>query len=114
MKSKIMSTISDEIVTVIAFSIIEFKKDSTNKYESFEQLEKTDTINEYYSIHFEENDPDVLLMAIHGGGIEASTTKLTEYIASANGYSYYTFKGIKQKSNLELRILSTEFAEPMT
>src|SRR5690625_258481 len=113
MKSKIMITISAAIVTVIAFSIIEFKKDSPNKYESFEQLEKTETINEDYSIHFEENDPDVLLMAIHGGGLEAGTTELTEYIASANGYSYYTFNGIKQKSNLEVRIQSTKFDEPM-
>lgn len=112
MKSKLVIIVSAIIILVIAIYYIPSKPDSTNKYGDFEQLENAETIDEDYTIDMQESDSNILLMAIHGGGIEPGTTEIADYLASENGYSYYSFSGIKQKGNYEMHIASTNFDEP--
>lgn len=112
MKNKIMIIFGVAVVSAIAFFIINYETGSPDKYKNFEQLEETEAINKDYSIHFEENNSDVLLIAIHGGGIEPGTTELTKYMADKYGYSYYTFNGIKKEDNLSMHITSTNYDEP--
>lgn len=54
---------------------------------------------------------NVLITAIHGGGIEAGTSELAEAVAGSN-YNYYLFEGIKSSGNSVLHITATNFDEP--
>ena len=53
----------------------------------------------------------LIIMAIHGGGIEAGTSELASDIAG-NDHDFYAFEGIKSDSNSTLHITSTKFDEP--
>ncbi|WP_395824418.1 poly-gamma-glutamate hydrolase family protein [Archangium minus] len=54
---------------------------------------------------------NVLITAIHGGGIEAGTSELAKAVAGSN-HSYYLFEGIKSSGNSVLHITATNFDEP--
>lgn len=100
------------IILLIMINSSPQSKANDDKYNNFEQLSQHEEEDEDYQISFEERDSDVLMIAIHGGGIEAGTTELAQYIANENGFSYYSFEGIKAKGNAELHITSTAFDEP--
>jgi phage replication-related protein YjqB (UPF0714/DUF867 family) len=51
-------------------------------------------------------------IAVHGGGIEAGTTEAADAVAALNGQSYYSFVGLKLRSNNVLHVTSTHFDEP--
>lgn len=83
-----------------------------DKYENFKELSQNERQDEDYRINIEKGSPDVVLLAIHGGGIEPGTTELAEQLASAGEYSFYSFQGIKATNNTDLHITSTNFDEP--
>lgn len=51
-------------------------------------------------------------VAIHGGGIEAGSGEMAQYVAGTT-MSYYEFDGIKPTGNSALHITSTLFDEPL-
>ena len=51
-------------------------------------------------------------IAIHGGGIEAGSGEMAQYVAGTT-MSYYEFDGIKSTGNSALHITSTLFDEPL-
>lgn len=63
---------------------------------------------------FETQDrmSDVLITAIHGGGIEAGTSELAQCIAEQANANYFSFKGIKPKDNFDLHVTSTNYDNP--
>jgi phage replication-related protein YjqB (UPF0714/DUF867 family) len=52
-----------------------------------------------------------VVIAIHGGGIEAGTSEVAKGIA-ADDLSVYTFEGMKSRRNHDLHITSHRFDEP--
>jgi Phage-related replication protein len=65
-----------------------------------------------YKIETNAADPDIVVIAIHGGKIEKGTTELAYALSSHNNFSYYSHLGIKSNDNLNLHVSSDEFAEP--
>ena len=51
-------------------------------------------------------------MAPHGGGIEPGTSEIADAIAEG-AWSFYAFRGLKSKGNVDLHITSIRFDEPM-
>ncbi|HLR60249.1 MAG TPA: poly-gamma-glutamate hydrolase family protein [Pseudogracilibacillus sp.] len=110
MRVKSMIILSTLIVLVIFLLI--FKPINNKEYKNFEKLKAKEVENKDYTISHKKSDSRVLLIAIHGGGIEPGTTELIEGIAKDNSYSYYSFNGIKQTGNQSMHITSTHFDEP--
>jgi phage replication-related protein YjqB (UPF0714/DUF867 family) len=54
----------------------------------------------------------VLILCPHGGGIEAGSSELVDYISKKDGYSSYKFEGLLPTDNNRLHITSTNFDEP--
>jgi phage replication-related protein YjqB (UPF0714/DUF867 family) len=54
----------------------------------------------------------ILILAVHGGGIEPGTSELAKAIA-AGDHSFYLFEGLKRGGNHELHITSANFDEPV-
>lgn len=63
---------------------------------------------------FETQDrlSDVLVTAIHGGGIEPGTSELAQCIAEQSNANYFSFKGLKPKNNFDLHVTSTNYDNP--
>lgn len=103
------------VIIIIAILITNgINKDDTyenDKYNNFKELSENESQDEDYSISLEKGNPDIVLIAIHGGGIEPGTTELAEQLALADEYSYYSFQGIKATNNTDLHITSTNFDE---
>lgn len=118
MKGKMLMVITIGILSLFLLSFYIFKpsKDEEYKsdqgYQNFAELAANEVESEDYTIHFERKDSDVLLLAIHGGGIEPGTTELIKHLASENNYSYYSFNGIKMSGNQTMHITSTQYDEP--
>lgn len=113
MKNKTAINVIIIIILIIGlFYFIPFKTTNNDEYKSFEELAASEIENEDYTIHIEETDSNILLMAIHGGGIEPGTTELVKYIATKNNYAYYSFNGIKKQGNQKMHITSTNYEEP--
>ena len=79
-----------------------------DKYGSFCELESHEKGR--YEIHTRSAGP-ILILALHGGGIEPGTSELAVAIA-ANDHSLYRFEGCKKDHNSDLHITSTKFREP--
>jgi len=110
MRVKSMIILSTLIVLVIFLLV--FKPINNKEYKNFEKLKAKEVENKDYTISHKKSAPRILLIAIHGGGIEPGTTELIEGIAKDNNYSYYSFTGIKQAGNQSMHIMSTHFDEP--
>lgn len=63
-----------------------------------------------YEIRVVKRSREVVVAAIHGGGIEPLTGELARDIAGED-YSYYEFRGIRPANNAELHIDSRRFDE---
>lgn len=114
MKKYRILALSVLIVVAISLLLMYVSPMSTandDKYNDFEQLSQNEIQGEDYSISFKVSNPDILLLAIHGGGIEPGTSELAEQVAEEGDFSYYTFNGIKSKDNADLHITSTIFDE---
>jgi phage replication-related protein YjqB (UPF0714/DUF867 family) len=84
-----------------------------DKYCDFAQLSQYEIEGTDYIIGVQNRNTGLLVVSIHGGGIEPGTSELASMIAG-NEHSWYDFNGIKQASNYQnLHITSTRFDEPL-
>ena len=58
------------------------------------------------------NNKDILVTAIHGGGIEPGTSELAKLISKKGDYNLYSFEGLMKSNNQKLHITSTSFDDP--
>jgi len=80
-------------------------------YKNFKELTDHEVEGQDYRIRVELRDPNVLIMAPHGGKIEPMTSEIAEAIA-VHDYSFYSFGGIKADGNGVFHIESHLFDEP--
>ncbi|UQZ46192.1 poly-gamma-glutamate hydrolase family protein [Bacillus sp. PK3-037] len=78
-------------------------------YQNFEELKNHEDPSDY-NIATKETGSSVLVVAIHGGGIEGGTSELARELSKE--YSMYLFEGLKTSGNSVLHITSTHFDEP--
>lgn len=83
----------------------------SDKYKNFAELSAVEVYGVDYQISYVSRPSKVVVMAIHGGGIETGTSELTVDIAGSM-QSYYLFEGLKTTGNGDLHITSTNFDEP--
>ena len=57
-------------------------------------------------------DNNILLTAIHGGGIEPGTTELARRVSNVGKYNFYSFEGLRKHNNDQLHVTSTNYDEP--
>ena len=82
-----------------------------DKYSSFDELKKSETLDEDYQLYIWDAGSRVTIIAPHGGKIESRTSDLAKRIAREN-YNCYCFEGLKEKNNACLHITSHHFDEP--
>jgi len=63
-----------------------------------------------FSVNIISRNHPVLVLAIHGGGIEPFTSDIARAIAG-DDFNLYEFRGIRKTNNWELHIPSTEFKD---
>ena len=80
-------------------------------YSNFDELANNEKEGEDFTIDFRRADPNVAVVAIHGGGIEPGTAEIADAVAGTT-YTYYAFKGLKKKGNRVLHINSHRYDEP--
>jgi len=82
-----------------------------DEYIDFSNLAKKEIEGRDFKILVNEQDSPIVIMAIHGGGIEPGTSEIAKAIAGGH-MSLYRFEGIKSGGNEVLHITSTHFDEP--
>ena len=84
-----------------------------DRYNNFQEL-KTNTKEhkDWRIVTKERKHHDILVTAIHGGGIEPGTTELARRISNVGHYDFYSFEGLRKKNNDQLHITSTNYDEP--
>ena len=80
-------------------------------YPNYKALRDAEEENVDFRVVTETRNMDVLVAALHGGGIEPGTSEIAERIA-AEELSVYLFEGIKPSGNGHLHMTSTQFDEP--
>ncbi|QAS52098.1 poly-gamma-glutamate hydrolase family protein [Halobacillus litoralis] len=86
---------------------------SSDRFCSYDELAgEYEEGEDYEIVKSRSGDDRWLVSAIHGGGIEETTSSLTEAIAGSS-YPFYAFKGRLTSNNYSnLHITSTRFDEP--
>ncbi|SCT05620.1 poly-gamma-glutamate hydrolase family protein [Staphylococcus caeli] len=84
-----------------------------DKYKSMTELEANTNENDDWEIETRDLEGDVIITAIHGGGIEPGTTELADWTAQKGNFDYFTFKGMRSKGNEELHVTSRHYDEPV-
>lgn len=82
-----------------------------DRYESFTELERR-APEDSWRIVAEPRDPEVLVIAPHGGAIEIGTSELAAGIAG-DEHSLYCFEGLQPLAFRELHVTSHRFDEPL-
>ena len=82
-----------------------------DKYRNFDELKKNEKEGEDYTVLSVNAGSETAVIAPHGGGIEPGTFDIASSIAGKE-FTFYSFKGIKEKDNRFLHISSTKFDEP--
>jgi phage replication-related protein YjqB (UPF0714/DUF867 family) len=82
-----------------------------SSYRNFGELSKREIEGKDYRRRYIPRPGYILVMAIHGGKIEAGTSEIAESI-SLDDFSLYCFEGLKLNGNNSLRIESHLFDEP--
>lgn len=85
---------------------------SMDRYSNFDELAKNEKEGEDFTIVFRRADPNVAVVAIHGGGVEPGTAEIANAVAGTT-YTYYAFKGMKKKGNRVLHINSHRYDEQL-
>jgi len=80
-------------------------------YSGFTDLANNEKEGKDFQILVKNQDSPIVIMAIHGGGIEPGTSEIAKTITRGN-LSLYCFEGIKSKGNDVLHITSIYFDEP--
>ncbi|MFN2745521.1 MULTISPECIES: poly-gamma-glutamate hydrolase family protein [Bacillus] len=86
-----------------------FSSQSADQYDSFAELKNHEDPADY-RIVAKHGGSRMLIMAIHGGGIEPGTSEIANELSRS--YSMYLFEGLKSSGNSVLHITSTRFDEP--
>lgn len=81
-------------------------------YRNFRELERAEREGEDWVRDREDRGSRILVMAPHGGWIEPLTTELAQAVAGTE-FSFYSFRGIKERGNEGLHITSHRFDEPL-
>ncbi|MCY8934628.1 poly-gamma-glutamate hydrolase family protein [Bacillus atrophaeus] len=102
----LLVNISLFVIILFPFSVIAAAED---EYANFEEL-KNNTNPSDYGISTQERNTSVLVLAIHGGGIEGGTSELARELSKH--HSMYLFEGLMPSGNSVLHITSTHFDEP--
>jgi len=80
-------------------------------FTSFSELKNHARAGRDYTIAWRPLPGAVLVMAVHGGGIEPGTTEIADAIAGTD-HGFYSFAGIRTRGNIDLHITSRRFDEP--
>lgn len=80
-----------------------------DKYKSFVELRKKEQ-PENYKVEYRSRSSTYVIIAPHGGSIEPGTSEIAEHIAG-DKLSYFSFEGVKDKSNKDLHIASERYDE---
>jgi len=80
-------------------------------FASFHELTRQAVEGRDFAIRWQDRPARLLVMAVHGGGIEPGTTEIAEAIAGAD-LGFYTFMGLRPQGNIGLHITSRRFDEP--
>lgn len=80
-------------------------------YLNYAELQSHEVEGRDYAITWRRADPRILIMAPHGGLIERHTSDIAAWIAG-DGFSYYSFTGLKEQGTGALHITSHRFDEP--
>ncbi|MGE0974930.1 poly-gamma-glutamate hydrolase family protein [Staphylococcus cohnii] len=111
----VMLVIVGIILVSLYFTYICNNNQSPNqdKYQNFAQL-KSDTVKQrdWQRNVKKTNNKDILITAIHGGGIEPGTSELAKIISKKGDFNLYSFEGLLKSSNKQLHITSTNFDDP--
>jgi phage replication-related protein YjqB (UPF0714/DUF867 family) len=87
-------------------------KKNRDKYFNFEALRKGERAGiDYEIVALRRPDAKAIVIAPHGGAIEAHTSEIARKIAG-DCFSYYAFEGKKPSNNRDLHITSHRFDEP--
>lgn len=82
-------------------------------YPDFSVLAAREPAESYAITTHRGANPEVAIIAPHGGKIEPGTSRLTRDIAGQD-YSYYLFEGKKAEGNRDLHVTSHHFDEPQS
>ncbi|MBO1205967.1 MULTISPECIES: poly-gamma-glutamate hydrolase family protein [Staphylococcus] len=81
-----------------------------DKYQNFSQLKSDTEKNSDWQRNIKKtNNKDILITAIHGGGIEPGTSELAKIISKKGDFNLYSFEGLLKSNNKQLHITSTRF-----
>lgn len=80
-------------------------------YRSFDELAGSEREGTDYRIRVALRQSPVLIMALHGGGIEPGTSEIARHIAGEE-YSLFMFEGIKDRGNRTLHVDSDCYELP--
>ena len=86
---------------------------STDRYADFTELKRNDKNKDWRIKTKHRKNKDILVTAIHGGGIEPGTTEIARRISNVGKYNFYTFEGLRKSNNDQLHVTSTHFNEPI-
>ncbi|MDW8543663.1 poly-gamma-glutamate hydrolase family protein [Staphylococcus sp. KG4-3] len=79
-------------------------------YKNFSELKADTTEGRDWQINTKTtNNKDILITAIHGGGIEPGTSELAKIISKKGNFNLYSFEGLLKSNNAKLHITSTSF-----
>ena len=82
-----------------------------DKYASFADLQRAELACHFAVTYEDRSQSGAIVIAPHGGKIEALTSEIARRIAS-DRFSYYSFEGQKPDTNRDLHITSHNFDEP--
>jgi phage replication-related protein YjqB (UPF0714/DUF867 family) len=97
-------------IILFIFIVFQCSPALAQKISSFKELSTIKKEGKDFEIKIRVGSGDSLVMAIHGGTIEAGTTELADAIA-ADKFSFYSFTGLSDDYH-GLHLTSTDFDEP--
>lgn len=83
-----------------------------DQYRGFAELANSERERHDYRRRLEDRGSGIVIVALHGGGIEPGTSEIAQALAGEE-FSLYCFEGIRRGRNDRLHITSTRFDEPM-
>ena len=89
------------------------KKEEKKDYTSFHDLQSHEAEGRDFRIKSFDRNPQIAVMAIHGGNIEIGTGEVSLELGKQLGASTYVFEGLKAKDNRQLHVTSTLYDEPV-
>ncbi|MFH0066188.1 poly-gamma-glutamate hydrolase family protein [Peribacillus sp. NPDC056705] len=83
-----------------------------NSYTDYIELQQNEQEELDYRIIVHHRNPDIAILAIHGGNIEPGTSEIAAALGESLYASTYLFEGLKLRGNQVLHITSCLFNEP--